>query len=114
MVKPAARRRVAGYLRAEYSVSVSKACRVVGLHRSTCRYQSRRFIAPELLADLRQVAIERPRFGYRRITVMLRRKGWTVNHKLVAPVSRFGGCVIYNVAGNSWQTAGSALKQNEV
>jgi putative transposase len=91
MVKPAARRRVVGYLRAEYSVSVSRACRVAGLHRSTCRYQSRRCIAPELLADLRQVAIERPRFGYRRITVMLRRKGWTVNDKLVARQLRING-----------------------
>jgi len=33
---------------------------------------------------------------------------------LVAPVSQFGGCLIYNVAGNSWQTAGSAINQNEV
>jgi hypothetical protein len=32
---------------------------------------------------------------------------------LVAPVSQFGGCVIYNVAG-SWQAAASAVNQNEV
>ncbi len=32
---------------------------------------------------------------------------------LVAPVSQFGGCLIYNVAGNSWLSAGSALNQNE-
>jgi hypothetical protein len=33
---------------------------------------------------------------------------------LVAPVSQFGGCLIYNVAGNSWQTAASTINQNEV
>ena len=33
---------------------------------------------------------------------------------LVAPVSLFGGCVIYNVNGNSWQTAASSKNQNEV
>jgi Putative Ig domain/Galactose oxidase, central domain len=33
---------------------------------------------------------------------------------LVAPVSQFGGCVIYNVSGNSWQTAASSKNQNEV
>src|SRR6266704_2928795 len=33
---------------------------------------------------------------------------------LVAPVSLFGGCLIYNVAGNSWQTAASSHNQNEV
>ena len=33
---------------------------------------------------------------------------------LVAPVSQFGGCIIYNVALNSWQSAASAINQNEV
>ena len=32
---------------------------------------------------------------------------------LVAPVSLFGGCLIYNVAANNWQTAASANNQNE-
>jgi len=35
------------------------------LSRTSCRYSSRRTVAPELLADLRQQAMERPRFGYR-------------------------------------------------
>jgi len=33
---------------------------------------------------------------------------------LVAPVSQFGGCVIYNVPANNWQTAPGANNQNEV
>jgi hypothetical protein len=33
---------------------------------------------------------------------------------LVAPVSLFGPCLIYNVAGNTWQTGGTAKNQNEV
>ncbi len=33
---------------------------------------------------------------------------------LVAPVSLFGGCRIYNVASNNWQTAATAPNQNEV
>jgi hypothetical protein len=32
---------------------------------------------------------------------------------LIPPVSQFGGCLIYNVAGNSWQTAASSKNQNE-
>ena len=32
---------------------------------------------------------------------------------IVAPVSQFGGCLIYSVAANSWQSAGSAANQNE-
>ncbi len=33
---------------------------------------------------------------------------------LLAPVSEFGGCLIYNVSANTWQTAGSTKNQNEV
>ncbi|HEX4263772.1 MAG TPA: putative Ig domain-containing protein [Verrucomicrobiae bacterium] len=33
---------------------------------------------------------------------------------LVAPVSQFGGCVIYNVAANAFQTAAGTVNQNEV
>lgn len=33
---------------------------------------------------------------------------------LDAPVSKFGGCLIYNVASTNWQTAASAQNQNEV
>ncbi|HZI32803.1 MAG TPA: kelch repeat-containing protein, partial [Candidatus Binatia bacterium] len=31
----------------------------------------------------------------------------------VAPVSKFGGCLIYNVVANTWQAAASAANQNE-
>ncbi len=33
---------------------------------------------------------------------------------LIAPVSQFGGCLIYNVVSNNWQVAASAQNQNEV
>ena len=33
---------------------------------------------------------------------------------LVAPVSLFGGCRIYDVNANAWQTAASSKNQNEV
>ena len=33
---------------------------------------------------------------------------------LVAPVGSFGGCLIYNVGANNWQSAAQALNQNEV
>jgi putative transposase len=58
------------------------------------RYESQRVVAPELLNDLRQVAMERPRFGYRRLHVMLRRKGWTVNRKLVLRLVRDNGWLV--------------------
>jgi putative transposase len=52
--------------------------------RTSCRYEPERQGQEEnLKARLRTLAGERRRFGYRRLTVRLRREGWTVNHKRV-------------------------------
>ncbi len=81
------------------SHSAAPVCGRCDTEVSTCwpaipmRYQSQRRVAPELLADLRQVAMERPRFGYRRLHVMLRRKGWSVN-KLVLRLVRENGWLV--------------------
>jgi putative transposase len=47
------------------------------------RYQSRRDPQTELRIRLRDLAATRIRYGYRRLTVMLRREGWCVNTKRV-------------------------------
>jgi putative transposase len=47
----------------------------------TVRYHSRRSDDNELRQRLRALAQERRRFGYRRLHVLLRREGFTVNHK---------------------------------
>jgi putative transposase len=53
------------------------------LHRSTRRYKKRRRDPEELVTRIRELAAERPRFGYRRIHVLLQREGRRVNRKLV-------------------------------
>ncbi|HET9783709.1 MAG TPA: IS3 family transposase [Terriglobales bacterium] len=58
--------------------------RAVGLfrvHRSSVRYRSLRRDRGPLLVRLRELAAARVRFGYRRLTVLLRREGWPVNPK---------------------------------
>jgi putative transposase len=47
------------------------------------RYQSRRDPQTELRIRLRDLAAVRIRYGYRRLTAMLRREGWRVNTKRV-------------------------------
>jgi putative transposase len=91
MVRPAARRDAVGRVRENHLVSERRACRVLGFWRGTMRYKTRRYIDPQLMTDLRQVAAERPRFGHRRLHVMLRRKGWMVNRKLVLRLVRENG-----------------------
>ncbi len=51
------------------------------LHRNTLVYRSRAQQYPELKMRLRDLALTRIRFGYRRLTVMLQREGWKVGQE---------------------------------
>lgn len=64
-------------------MSERHACGLVELNRASCRYRKRRSGDEPLRARLRELGAERRRFGYRRLHVLLRREGWTVNHKRV-------------------------------
>lgn len=71
------------YTRESWEFSERRACKLVGLGRSSARYRARRSGDEELRERLRQLAGERRRFGYRRLHVMLVREGQMVNHKRV-------------------------------
>jgi putative transposase len=60
-----------------------RAARVVGLSWSTLQYRSRRPLQEALRSRLRELAATHVRYGYRRLTVLLRREGWKVNAKRV-------------------------------
>jgi len=60
----------------------------VGITRWINRYQSRRDPQDELRQRIRELAGTRPRYGYRRLTVMLRREDWKVNTKRVYRIYR--------------------------
>lgn len=64
-------------------MSARRACAVVGLARSSWSYASRRPEPKELVEKLKALASKRPRFGYRRLHLLLRREGHGVNHKRV-------------------------------
>ena len=91
---PAARRRAWLAAREELGLSERHACRLVGIHRSVARYEPRMQAPTELLIRLRELASERRRFGYRRLTVMLRREGFLVNHKREYRLYREEGRVV--------------------
>lgn len=55
-------------------LSPSRACRLVQLPRATFQYQPRPDRNAELLAEVRALAAKHPRYGYRRIQALLRRK----------------------------------------
>ena len=65
------------------------ACRVLGSHRSTPRkIPTTPDDEQRLTADIVGLAIQYGRYGYRRITAMLRAAGWTVNLKRVERIWR--------------------------
>lgn len=94
MVTPAAKREAVAHLQERFPVSERRACRLVGLSRSTLRYQRRSRDDTALVERLRALARARPRFGYRRLHVLLRREGKIVNHKRVYRLYRAAGLAV--------------------
>lgn len=94
MVTPAARREAVAHLREHCAVSERCACRLVGVSRSTARYQPRDRDDTALADRLRTLARQRPRFGYRRLHAVLRREGLLVNHKRIYRLYRAAGLAI--------------------
>jgi putative transposase len=81
MVTPAARRDAASHFLQVYEVSQRRACQALGADRSSIRYRSRRAQYGLIRSRLREIAAVRRRFGYRRLHILLRREGITLNHK---------------------------------
>ena len=83
MVAPAARREMVGYLQQHHRLSQRRACTLVNLSRTTARYRARRVDNLQVRQRVCELAQRRPRFAYRRLTVLVRREGLVVNHKRV-------------------------------
>jgi len=94
MVGPAALRLAVDELGAEFAMKKRRACRVVGLAPATYYYRSTRPDHGELREKLKAFAAQRPRWGYRRLHVLVRRDGHEVNHKLVYRLYRSEGLAV--------------------
>ena len=79
------------WARASYGASLSRACGLMQISRSLYAYASRRAGQEVLRLRMRELAQARPRFGYRRTHVLLRRDGWSVNLKRVRRLYRLEG-----------------------
>jgi putative transposase len=93
-VRPAQRRAAVVYLQERFGLSQRQACRLVGVARSTVRYRRRGGDDDTLRRRLCELAAQRPRFGYRRLSVLLRREGIVVNHKRVERLYRAEGLAV--------------------
>jgi len=73
-------------------VSERRACRVLGQARTTQRHSSHTKDDEEkLVARITELATRYGRYGYRRITALLRQEGFRVNHKRVERIWRREG-----------------------
>jgi len=95
-------------------VSERRACRVLSQPRSTQRYRaSPPSDEPKLVSRMIDLARIYGRYGYRRITALLRREGWRVNHKRVERLWRREGLKVpkkQRKRGRLWMTDGSCLR----
>jgi putative transposase len=64
------------------------------MHRSTLRYRAQPNDDDGARSRLRELAMERPRFGYRRLHALLRREGYGVNHKRIHRLYRAEGLAV--------------------
>jgi putative transposase len=80
--------------REEARLSQRRACGLIGVDRGSARYRPRGSDDGALRRQLQELAMERRRFGYRRLHVLLVREGWAVNHKRVYRIYREEGLAV--------------------
>lgn len=79
MVSACGRKRQVEYARRR-GLSARRACRLIGVARSTLGYESKlRLKDAPVVASMRELSSQYPRFGYRRIRVFLARQGHTMS-----------------------------------
>ena len=102
------------HVRRELEVSERRACRVIGQARSTQRTAPRASeFESRLTARIIDLACQFGRYGYRRITALLRREGWRVNHKRVQRIWRREGLKVpqkQRKRGRLWLGDGSCIR----
>ena len=71
-------------MRSQFKVSERRVCRVLGQHRSTQRRLPRgRADKEHLVEDMIELTRQFGRYGYRRVSALLRDAGWQVNDKRI-------------------------------
>jgi len=101
-------------VREKLGVSERRACRVLGQPRSTQRRKPDvPGDEPRLVAAMTDLASQYGRYGYRRITALLRNDGWTVNHKRIERLWRREGLKVPSKQpkrGRLWLNDGSCIR----
>ena len=96
------------------TVSERRACRVIEQNRATQRKMINVSSKEEqLIARIIELATRYGRYGYRRITALLKQEGWQVNHKRVERIWRMEGLKVPQKQpkrGRLWLNDGSCVR----
>jgi putative transposase len=96
------------------NVSERRACRVLTQPRSTQRRKPKPLEdESRLTREILDLACRFGRYGYRRVTAILRREGWRVNHKRVERIWKREGLKVPKKQpkrGRLWLTDGNCLR----
>ena len=113
-LSPPRRRQAVDHVQKKMAVSERRACRVLGQARSTQRRRPCEKPGEKaLVARMIDLATEYGRYGYRRITRMLRTEGFRVNHKRVERLWRREGLKVPQKQpkrGRRWLNDGSCVR----
>lgn len=114
-MSPARRRQAVRHVRQQLGISERRACRVLNQPRSTQRHDHH---LPEeesrLVSRMVELTTQYGRYGYRRITVLLRQEGFIVNHKRIERLWRQEGLKVparQPKRGRLWLNDGSCVRQ---
>lgn len=91
MVTPAAKREAVQHARKEHDMSLRRACGLMEISMSSFYYKPKPRNDEALRTALKEAAAKRRRWGYRMLTIKLRRDGFTDNHKRIYRVYREEG-----------------------
>ena len=95
-LKAVRRRGLVDEVRADWKVSIRRACATFLIDTSLYHYKSKRGDQAALKARIKEITATRVRYGYRRVHVLLRREGWPVNAKRIYRLYKELGLQIRN------------------
>ncbi len=113
-MSPSRRRGAVSQVCQRLGISERRVCRVLAHPRTTQRYRTVQRDDEALLTDaVVRLASRFGRYGYRRITALLQREGWCVNHKRVERIWRREGLKVpvkQPKRGRLWSSDGSIVR----
>ncbi len=93
MVGPKQKKEAVKHVLAQGLCSLRRACKYLGLHRSTYLYEHKEATeyTHKLVERIIVISKKHPRYGYRRIRALLTHEGWQVSRKFAQKVRRVEG-----------------------